>query len=702
MTPACDLVIPIHNSLDAAEGCLRSVLAHTEHSARVWVIDDASDARVAQALDELAASSERVTLLRNPENLGYLRSVNRGLVETTAPYICLLNSDTIVTPGWLERLLRCAESDERIMVVNPLSNAAVNLTVQLAPGLDVFRMAEAVARISRRDYPDVVTAVGFCFLLKRAALERFGGFDEVYDPGYCEESDYCMQVTASGGRVVVADDAFVYHRGGASFGAERESRYRRNRTVFDQRWAARYEADYRAFMRRDPLGYVRAALERGLLREAPTRPAEQPPTYGRFERLWVMTVDAWRRGGPRLLVSKLGVAPRRLGEALGVSAPAEPPAEAAFVDPAAQRRCLATTSYTRSLRRGGGLQIGVLVYKFDLCGGVLAVLDLVNELVLNGHSVTLLTIGDEPTAGTFTLYTRPLVFRSVEALADALPELDVLVATFWPTAYSWLPAIRRRHPGLPTIYFLQDYEAWFYPEGDVSQEQVLASYGHAHARIVTSPWLQDKLSELGHASAVIPIGIDLRVFYPRPRTRSRGDPWRILIQARPDAPWRGFTDALEVLGQLCARRRDIEPVLFGADPESLPTISFPYTCVGRVHDRNAVARLYASCDVLFDPSHFQAFGLPALEAMACGVPTVVPSAGGILQFAVDGENCLAVAPHDVAARVAALERLLDDPALRARLVGGALQTAAAYSHGEMARRHAQAYAELVERSARGR
>jgi GT2 family glycosyltransferase len=92
----------------------------------------------------------------------------------------------------------------------------------MAPGLSVFTMAEVVAANSRRDYPDVVTAVGFCLLITRATLERFGTFDEIYGDGYCEESDYCMRITAEGFRTVVADDAFVYHRGGASFGKSRE------------------------------------------------------------------------------------------------------------------------------------------------------------------------------------------------------------------------------------------------------------------------------------------------------------------------------------------------------------------------------------------------------------------------------------------------------------------------------------------------
>ena len=209
---ACDIVIPAYNALDALDHCLTSVRTHTSPPFRVIVVDDASDERVACYLRAVAATDERVELLRNERNLGFVRTANRGLSATTAPFACLLNSDTIVTPGWLEALIRCARSDPRIAVVNPTSNAAVNLSVQMAPGLNMFTMAEAVAARSRRVYPDVVTAVGFCLLITRAALERFGAFDEIYGDGYCEESDYCMRITTGGGRTVVADDANEFIR----------------------------------------------------------------------------------------------------------------------------------------------------------------------------------------------------------------------------------------------------------------------------------------------------------------------------------------------------------------------------------------------------------------------------------------------------------------------------------------------------------
>ena len=537
--PSCDIVVPVHGSLDAADDCLRSVLAYTPLLSRLIVVDDASDGYVAASLDALAREHPRLHVVHIATNCGFVRASNRGLAETTAPFVCLLNSDTIVTPGWLEAMIRCAEADPSVAVVNPVSNAAVNLTVQLAPGTDIFTMAEAVAAFSRRSDPDVVTAVGFCFLVTRRALEQFGGFDEIYGDGYCEESDYCMRVTGAGMRVVIADDAFVFHRGGASFGRSRE-RYLRNRRIFDERWADRYTVEYGEFIRRNPLAYLRAELERGLLEEEsrpspwPLEMVRSPAGHTALGRLWAMTLDAWNKGGPWMLVRKAPVVPRHLAEVARALArgrpakPADPPSAREeglpFEDPEQRRRAFATPAFSQRLPRGRGLRVCVLVWRFDICGGVLAIVELVNRLVLDGHTVVMATLDDRNMDAAFSLYARPLVFRSAAEMAEGLPDVDVVVATFWPTASEWLPVIRRNRPNTPTVYFVQDYESWFIPEDEPAQRaKVIASYRAADVLIVTTAWLRDKLAEHGHTAVVIPAGIDPRVFYPR-RERAARDP----------------------------------------------------------------------------------------------------------------------------------------------------------------------------------
>ncbi|MEX2553049.1 MAG: glycosyltransferase, partial [Actinomycetota bacterium] len=262
----CDIVVPVYEGVNYVRDLLTSIDRCTTYPYRVLLIDDSANDRTHEALLDLVSEELWIELHRNPENLGFVQTANRGFDLSEAEFICLMNSDTIVTPGWLERLIDCAQSDPRIAVVNPLSNMAVNLSVPMAPGLNLNTMASALAARSRRDYPDITTAVGFCMLIKRRYLSWLGGFDPIYGHGYCEESDLCMRYTEAGLRVVAADDAFVYHKGCGSFGVWLD-RYAVNRRIFDARWQDAYESEYQRFLTRNPLQYIRDRLMRHSIRE---------------------------------------------------------------------------------------------------------------------------------------------------------------------------------------------------------------------------------------------------------------------------------------------------------------------------------------------------------------------------------------------------------------------------------------------------
>ena len=107
-------------------------------------------------------------------------------------------------------------------------------------------------------YPDVTTVVGFCMLVKRELIATLGAFDEAFDRGYCEESDFHFRARAAGWRCVVADDVFVYHRQGASF-SDTDVRFAKNRELLMKRWQHRYETEVAEFNRRDELGVLRDA-----------------------------------------------------------------------------------------------------------------------------------------------------------------------------------------------------------------------------------------------------------------------------------------------------------------------------------------------------------------------------------------------------------------------------------------------------------
>ncbi|PYQ26106.1 MAG: hypothetical protein DMF56_25615 [Acidobacteria bacterium] len=249
---AVDIIIPIYGAADELRDCIASVAAHTDlETHRVILVIDGP-----QELPSLPAW----TILQNERRIGFAASVNRGIAESTRDVV-LLNSDTIVTPRWIEKLIDAAYSHEDIGTVTPLSNNATLCSVprafeeNLIP--DIASFAERVERVSMRSYPRIPTGVGFCLYIRRALLDDIGLFDaKRFADGYGEENEFCLRALDRGWLHIADDATFIYHAGHRSFGNSRAERQRRARAKLPRR----YTAMIAEFMKRDPLAEVRARI----------------------------------------------------------------------------------------------------------------------------------------------------------------------------------------------------------------------------------------------------------------------------------------------------------------------------------------------------------------------------------------------------------------------------------------------------------
>lgn len=262
MKTECSVVIPVFNGLHVARPCFESVMRWTDLDRfEVLLVNDGSDAHTSAVLDDWTKRHASVRLLENPSNMGFVRSCNRGLAAVEADFAVLLNSDTCVTPRWLDKMVDCMTSDERIAIASPISNFAPHMKIEMAPGLDYLAMAALVEELSLRAYPDITTPEGFCFMIRMSFARRHGFFDPVFDDGYGEESDISMRANYRGYRTVCVDDTYIYHRGRGTFGQERRDLlYQRNKSVFHDRWGARYPEQFAEFRQRDPLKATREAI----------------------------------------------------------------------------------------------------------------------------------------------------------------------------------------------------------------------------------------------------------------------------------------------------------------------------------------------------------------------------------------------------------------------------------------------------------
>lgn len=227
--PTCTIIIPVYNALNEVEACIKSVIKHTNlDKNNLIIMDDCSpDDRVEPLLKSFAGING-IEIFRNEKNIGYTRNINRGISKSNSSDILLLNSDTIVTRNWLQKMQIAAYTDTKIGTVTAVSNNAGAFSVPQAgtniipEGITIDNMASLVSELHTCQYPDVPTGNGFCLYIKKDLLDSIGGFnEELFPRGYGEENDFCMRALRAGWRNIVDMKTYVYHVRTASFKEEK-------------------------------------------------------------------------------------------------------------------------------------------------------------------------------------------------------------------------------------------------------------------------------------------------------------------------------------------------------------------------------------------------------------------------------------------------------------------------------------------------
>ena len=264
-----DVIVPVYNGRTETLRCLFSVLnASSIASFSLIVINDASpDKKLVKDLRRLAGRG-LFTLLENSQNHGFVHTANRGMGIHQERDVVLLNADTEVADGWLDRLQRAARRNPQTGTVTPLSN---NATICSYPRflqdnpfpleLDFAELDSLAAVVNAELEVEAPTGVGFCMYIKRATLADVGIFDEdEFGRGYGEENDFCQRAIAKGWRNVIAADVFVPHWGKTSFKGEKAKRLQVALKTLD-RLHPGYQRDVGAFIARDPLFKARERLD---------------------------------------------------------------------------------------------------------------------------------------------------------------------------------------------------------------------------------------------------------------------------------------------------------------------------------------------------------------------------------------------------------------------------------------------------------
>lgn len=663
--PRIDIIICVHNALDEALACLKSVDENLEEGQRLIIVDDCSDDCTQRALASYAAGRDDVLLIRHEQQQYYTKAANSGIRASSAPYLIFLNSDTIVCENWARKLVVCANSKSTIGIVGPLSNAASWQSIpEIAGEGDQTAINTLPEGLSPRDldkrceewsdaerFPLVPLIHGFCLCVKREVVAEIGCFDEIDFPrGFGEEDDYCFRAVDAGFDLAIATHTYVYHAKSKSY----TTPVRTEICESSQGVLARIHLQSRVYTA------IEDVKKNPVLQEIRGKAGDLHRREAFAAGL--LQGKAVALGGERELMKFAEISQKELTEnfaqlANGSAGSTEPPRSAIWFIP-----------FVPHALKGGIRTIFMTAEHFSALWGTMNFF-VIDDVFMRCEEADRRAL-EESVHHYFPKMRCALsVFRRADSELRDLPRADIGFCTLWITAYLLAKYNNCRHK----FYFMQDYEPLFYEAGSVSGA-IEATYRFGFSCIANTEGVAQRYR--GYSSDVVAFtpGVDHNVYYPPPAREFR-PPYNIVFYGRPGNARNGFALGLEALCRVKERLGGdvvIKAVGSSWDPKEYQ-VEQVVDCLGLLPTLDQVAELYRMSHLglvfMFTPHP----SYQPLEYMATGCVTVTnrnPANSWLLK---DNHNCALVeaVPGLIAERIVSL---LSDPELMRSISSTGLRT----------------------------
>ena len=589
-----DIILPVHNSIHITKKCIKAVLEKTYWPYHLYIVDDCSDEFTKQYLEDIAKeNTSKITLIRNTKNRGFAASVNRGIKLGNGKYICLLNSDVLVTDLWLTKMVIALKANNRHQIVCPATNNTAIVDIPLSPGASYIETNKIFESFTTRRYPEIMPT-GFCFLFRRGLIDKIGYFDEAFQ-NFGEESAFWWNTIryADGTnfnryKAVLADDTYVFHERGSSYsqlGNETHMYFRKLAT-------SRFNELYPEWVEWKKSYNIKEAL--GTLKD------KIPPIFLRNEKApykicWVVH-SAEMCGGMAFIKDIVN----ELNE------------------------------------RGVCAKVVVIKVTPDARENFLG--ELTSAPVFFNNSED------------FIHGFRNNVFPSGIVIAST-SSLVPVVSTLCDISNGQLkPMLHTQSYEIDMVDYLKVPE-----EQEIVKVQLRQIFKHTPNILSSSNWITRELEKLKVKpfATVVP-GVNIDLFYPR--NRSKGDERPTVMiplvtgsRGQTFIPGfdkvKGYERGLLLIQELerIADERGIELRILVYGTKVLPTISNA-VCLGSIPQTRLATLLGNEVDVFIDPASLHSYGMPALEALASGVKVFSWNNKGIEEY---GQNLdVTIFPND--------------------------------------------------------
>lgn len=244
--PIVSIVIPVYNQYSYTHACIYSILKFTENSIpyEVMVLDDCST----DETQTIETRIKNVRVFRNKTNQGFLKNCNTYIPQARGKYVFLMNNDMEVMSGWLSPVIKALKKHGigivNSCVLNPDGTIQAAGWTLMKDGVSYPNALNLSPKFLKNRIFDISYAFGCAMSFEKSLWEKLGGFDELYLPAYCEDSDFSLRCRYQlKKRIVCVGNSQIFHYGNVSHKGKVDDLITVNNAKLFKRWQNEFEKD---------------------------------------------------------------------------------------------------------------------------------------------------------------------------------------------------------------------------------------------------------------------------------------------------------------------------------------------------------------------------------------------------------------------------------------------------------------------------
>ena len=266
---SCTVVIPVYNGLEHLKRLLPNLEKNTPQDIQVLFVNDASpDSRIMPLIRSYVHRHSNWCVIENQKNVGFVKTMNRGMSKVKTKYAIWLNTDTEIPANWIPKMLTPIQEGKRIAYTTPFTNSGVYFSFprfgydnQVNGQIDEINHAFDYVASDEYGLNEIPSGTGFCMGINMACWKEIGELDyHSFGKGYGEENDWCFRALQKGWKHLLVPNLFVHHYHGGSFLSEEKVKLMdSHQKILEKRYPDIIRKRVPAFFQQDPWKVYRLA-----------------------------------------------------------------------------------------------------------------------------------------------------------------------------------------------------------------------------------------------------------------------------------------------------------------------------------------------------------------------------------------------------------------------------------------------------------